>query len=524
MTVHRSSAYISKNKNIRPASTLCLPFAAYNREQPEKHWSLDGTMNYPIREGFMTKEKIRESVIAGSWYSDDPQTLKHEIARYLENADISSIEGEVVGLVAPHAGYMYSGGVAAHAYKTLKGRSFDSVIVLAPSHRAYFKGASVYPLGGYRTPLGIVPLDHETIALLLKHSPFIEYIPEADAQEHSLEIQLPFLQVVLRDFRLVPIVMATQSFDFCLKLANILAEVCKGRRVLIVASSDLSHYHSYKEAKQLDQLVIDRVSSFDPQGLSEALRKGECEACGAGPIITMMLTAQKLGADHAKVLHYANSGDITGDTRGVVGYMAAAIYKETGQTKSKHRERSEKVGVDLGLSQEEKETLRHIAYEAIRSRCLGKPFPKIPLTSPKFKEHRGAFVCLHKGKELRGCIGMIEGREPLHQTIRDMAVQAAFADPRFCALQPEELDQIDIEISVLTPLERIQNPSQIEIGKHGIWIRKGAYSGLLLPQVAIEQKWDRNTFLEWTCRKAGLQPDAWKEPDTEIYIFSADVF
>jgi hypothetical protein len=472
----------------------------------------------------MAAEKIRESVIAGSWYPGHPDALRKEVRGYIDRATAVSLKGDLIGLVAPHAGYIYSGGVAGHAYKLIEDRPFERVLILAPSHRAYFKGASVYSLGGFRTPLGVVPLDRELVDDLLEYPDLLRTIPEAHAEEHSLEIQLPFLQVVLKCFRLAPIVMADQSYEFCRQLAEVLSKVCRGKNVLLVASSDLSHYHPYQQAKQLDQTVMDRVSAFDPRELARDLSEGKCEACGGGPILTVMLAARELGANKAKVLHYANSGDVTGDSSRVVGYMAAALFSNPGQSKVRQRADGSRVGVDLGLSPEEKKTLVEIAHAAILSRCLGKPMPELPIESPKLKEKRGAFVCLHKGGDLRGCIGMIEAREPLHDTIRTMAVQAAFADPRFCALQPAELDEIHIEISVLTPLERIHDPAQIEVGKHGIYVRKSYHSGLLLPQVATENGWDRGQFLEWTCRKAGLSTSAWKDPSTEIFIFSADVF
>lgn len=470
----------------------------------------------------MAVEKIRESVIAGTWYPGQPETLKKEIENYLSRAEAASVPGELMGLVSPHAGYVYSGAVAAHAYKLLEKHPFERVLILAPSHRAAFKGASIYNLGGYQTPLGIVPLDREIILSLMEHTTIISYVPQAEAQEHSLEIQLPFLQMVLKNFMLTPIIMGDQSFEFCRQLAQAIAQVCRDKKVLLVASSDLSHYHSYQEAKRLDEIVLDRVNAFDPEGLSKSLRTGECEACGGGPVMTLMLAAQLLGADSAKVLHYANSGDVTRETREVVGYMSAAVFKA--QAGSEEKKEKAKVGVDLGLSDEEKKVLKKIANEAIRSRCLGIPIPEIEALSPKLEESRGAFVCIKKSGELRGCIGMIEGREPLHETIRHMAIQAAFSDPRFCALDKGELEQIDLEISVLTPLTRIEDPSQIEIGIHGLYIRRGRYSGLLLPQVATEQGWNRQQFLEWTCKKAGLPPNAWKEADTEIYAFSADIF
>jgi MEMO1 family protein len=322
--------------------------------------------------------------------------------------------------------------------------------------------------------------------------------------------------------------MGDQAFDNCKQLADAIATVCEGKRALLVASSDLSHFHTQAEARKLDQKVVERVNAFDAAGLTEDLRKGNCEACGGGPMATVMLAAKKLGANKAKVLHYANSGDVTGDSRSVVGYMAAVLYDNPGGGKGSSQQK-QKVGVDLGLSEEEKESLRELAYQTIRSRCLGEPLPDFSMPdlsaySQRLQEPRGAFVCVKKAGELRGCIGMIEGKGPLYQTIRDMAIQAAFSDPRFCALEPSELDEIEVEISVLTPMERIQRPSQIEIGKHGIYIRKGYHSGLLLPQVATENGWDREQFLQWTCKKAGLANNAWKSPDVELHIFSADVF
>lgn len=183
-----------------------------------------------------------------------------------------------------------------------------------------------------------------------------------------------------------------------------------------------------------------------------------------------------------------------------------------------------KTATDLGFSDEEKALLRRLAVQAIRSRCLGKPMPEIEIDSPRLKEPGAAFVCIHKGPDLRGCIGMIEPRAPLCETVKRMAVEAAFGDSRFCAVVSDELEDLDIEISVLTPMRLMDDPSEIEIGRHGLFVRRGFQSGILLPQVAIEQHWGREEFLKWTCRKAGLPERAWKAEDTEVYLFSADVF
>ncbi|NWF92876.1 MAG: AmmeMemoRadiSam system protein A [Syntrophaceae bacterium] len=183
-----------------------------------------------------------------------------------------------------------------------------------------------------------------------------------------------------------------------------------------------------------------------------------------------------------------------------------------------------KVGVDLGLSEEEKKTLHHIAKTVIENMARGRPVPEFSVNAPTLKENRGAFVSIHKKGQLRGCIGYIEGRGPLYKTVEEMAEAAAFRDPRFPPVTEKELKDLNIEISVLTPLRKISDINEIEVGKHGIYIKKGWYSGLLLPQVATENGWDRQTFLEHTCLKAGLPPNAWKDRTTEIYIFSADIF
>lgn len=275
----------------------------------------------------MSAEKIRESVIAGTWYTSDPVMLKRELAGYLDRANPPALEGKLVGLVAPHAGYRYSGGVAAWSYKLLSKDMFDRVLIMAPSHRAAFTGASISVADGYRTPLGIVPLDRELIDEFRKYSGLIQYNPPAESGEHSLEIQLPFLQVVLGAFRLTPLIMGTRAPEFCLSLSEIIAQTCGTKRVLLIASSDLSHYYPAETARRMDGVCLKLLEAFDPYALAIAVENQKTEACGAGPIITMMHAGRKLGANRCKVLNYANSGDVTGDTTGVVGYAAAAIYE-----------------------------------------------------------------------------------------------------------------------------------------------------------------------------------------------------
>ena len=468
-------------------------------------------------------KEIREPAVAGAFYPDQPDTLARDVKKYLENARKEKIEGEIIALVSPHAGYIYSGQVAAFAYKLIEGKTYDTVVVVAPSHRALFKGASIYDRGDYRTPLGVIPTDTELSKKMMEKWKEIQFLPEAHAQEHSLEVQLPFLQVVMKSFRLVPIVMEPYwTWESCGNLARAIAETVRGKKVLLVASTDLSHFHSYEKAVELDRIVLDRIDQFDPEGLNRDLKSNRAEACGGGPVVTIMLAAKALGANQGKAIKYLNSGDVTGDRGRVVGYGAGVFYKTAGGAEKMKGEK--KVGVDLGLNAEEKRQLHEIAKAVIENRAKGKPVPEFKVDAPILKENRGAFVTIQKKGQLRGCIGYIEGRGPLHKTIEEMAEAAAFRDPRFTPVKEKELPDLEIEISVLTPLQKITDVDEIEVGKHGIYIKKGWNSGLLLPQVATDYGWDRLTFLEHTCQKAGLPQNAWKERNTEIYIFSADIF
>jgi len=463
---------------------------------------------------------IRKPAVAGMFYPESPRILSQEVKEFLEKVPEEKIEGEIIALISPHAGYIYSGQIAACAYKLLEGKEFDSVIVIAPSHRAHFRGASIYHKGGYKTPLGIIPVDVELSKKIINQSDIIGYHAPAHTEEHSLEVQLPFLQTVLKDFNLVPIVMGEQDFHTCEILSQAIAATIKDKKVMIIASSDLSHFHDYDEAVRLDKVVIDHINAFDPEGFARDLTRGACEACGGGPVITAMLVAKKMGGDRGKSLKYANSGDVIGDKNRVVGYLAGVLYKGSKDLKNKN----EKGGVDLGLSDQEKRLLHQIVKITIEQKLKNKPVPKFDIPPGSLKEKRGAFVTLHENDRLRGCIGYIHPVKPLHETIQEMAVSAAFSDPRFRPVTKKEFKNLDIEISVLTPLRKISDIREIEVGKHGIYITREYHSGLLLPQVATEYGWDRNTFLEHTCEKAGLYKYDWKDKDIEIFIFSADIF
>jgi hypothetical protein len=460
-------------------------------------------------------QSIRPPAVAGAFYTDDPDDLAAQIKAFLNHVPPKTLPGTITALIAPHAGFIYSGQVAAHAYKLIEGKTFDTVVVIAPSHHYPLRGASVYPRGAYQIPLGLISINEKLAEQLIETSDLFSYVKQAHVKEHSLEVQLPFLKTVLGDFKLLPVVMGANDFSTCQAIAESLYQTVKDQSVLIVASTDLSHFHPYQQAVSLDQVVLDYVKSYDPEGLFKAISSRKCEACGADPLVTTMLLAHKLGANRSEVLTYANSGDVSGDKTQVVGYMAAVLYKDAHPGKT---------GTDLGLTDGEKDILHTIARTAIESKCLAHNYPAINITSQTLKEKRGAFVTLHKKGNLRGCIGYIRPQKPLHQTIREMALAAAFQDSRFKPVTKSELKDLEIEISVLTPLKRISSIDEIKVGKHGIYIMKDFHSGILLPQVATENSWDRETFLEHTCTKAGLPDTAWKEKNTEIYIFSADIF
>ena len=270
------------------------------------------------------KSKIRRSVIAGSWYPGTAGALRDTLRGFLENVESQRLPGELMALIAPHAGYVYSGQVAAYAYKQLENTGYNRVVVISPVHRVFVVQFAVTSADFYETPLGTVAVDAEAVESLGRSIP-IQCVTRDE--EHSLEIQIPFLQHMLGDFRLTPIMMGDQSWEASEQLAEALAAWIGSERVLLVASSDLSHFHSYRIAVDLDSIVGERIEAYDPRGLSEALESRRTEACGGGPMVATMLASQALGADAATVLKYANSGDVTGDRSSVVGYLSAAIHK-----------------------------------------------------------------------------------------------------------------------------------------------------------------------------------------------------
>ena len=273
-------------------------------------------------------QKIRHPAVAGMFYSEKKISLDQDVAMVLEESREIDVKGDIIGMVVPHAGYIYSGGVAARAYRQLVDSDIEIVVVIAPSHCEYFTEISIYDGFAYATPLGTLPVDKELAQQLTEQSPQIVLSEKGHRfEEHALEVQLPFLQKVIENFRFVPIVMGEHSQDNITSLANGLSQVLHGKRALIVASSDLSHFYNDEKANVLDQVVVDDIENFDDDKLFRDLQSGECEMCGGGPVVAAMKACKQLGATKSQVLLYRNSGDITGDRDEVVGYLSAIFIK-----------------------------------------------------------------------------------------------------------------------------------------------------------------------------------------------------
>ncbi len=469
---------------------------------------------------------IRPPAVAGQFYPDRPSELRLQVEDMLSRAPDVEAEEEVRGLVAPHAGYPYSGQTAAAAYRQVRGKPYDLVVVMAPSHREACDEVSIFPGEGYETPLGVVPVDREVADALSRAEPRLRLSPAghrvmsaggltgALRGEHAVEVQIPFLQVALPNLRIVPIIMDNRSLETCRRLADALVRSTEGRNVLIVASSDLYHGYDYDECVISDACTLSKIEAFDPQRFSTDLDIGRVQACGGGPILALMLAAEQMGAGRAKVVSHTNSNDVVGKQGDyVVGYGAALFY----DLPAEEPQQQELTGADrIALGQ--------IAREAVGQTVLGNTPEEPALQAPGLSCMRGAFVTLRTRRKLRGCIGDIRGNERLGITIQKMAIAAASRDPRFPPLSEAELADLKIEISVLSPMQRVTAPSEIEIGRDGLWIRRGNDQGILLPQVALEHGWDRTEFLTHTCLKAQLPPTAWQHPDTEIWAFSAEIF
>ena len=461
---------------------------------------------------------VRPATQAGRFYESDARLLGHEVDSLLARHAQRTGDEDVAALIVPHAGYYFSGNVAASAYARLHPeKKYKRIFLLGPSHHEWLDGASVNAeVDYYATPLGNVKVDRETARQLIQADSVFSYQPKAHDREHCLEVQLPFLQRHLGEVPpIVPIIISTNDFSKLKRMAEVLKPWFTDENLFII-SSDFSHYPSYTDACEVDAKTGEAVASGDVEQFIATIeanaRSGKrnlaTSACGEFPIITLMLMLN--GQYQVKHIMYQNSGDIGDhDHSRVVGYHSFAVVRKSG----------------FSLSDEEKDMLKKIAYESIKDSLDGKNIAQPALNSKlsALNCKCGAFVSLHKQGRLRGCIGHFGEDVPLHEIVAEMARAAAFEDPRFPPVHREELGDIDIEISVLTPMRRIQSLDEFQLHKHGIYIRKGYRSGTFLPQVADEVNWTKEEFVGHCSQdKAGLGWDGWR--DAELYVYEAIVF
>jgi AmmeMemoRadiSam system protein B/AmmeMemoRadiSam system protein A len=452
------------------------------------------------------RHNVRAGAVAGMFYPGAPDELRQMVRAFIKDARGVKAPGKIRGLVSPHAGYIYSGIVAAAGYRQIA-PSTRTVILLGPSHRVPLRGASIPEVQAYRTPLGDVRL--AGLASTLSRLPGLKSVPEAHLKEHGLEVQLPFLQVMLKGFEIVPIL--TNSSD-PKALATALAPHID-EDTLVVASSDLSHYYSYETAAALDRICTTAISNCNLSDMPL------CEACGKQAVLTLMHMA-KIKGWQGILVEYRNSGDTAGGKNRVVGYASIA-FVDRKEMISTMKER---------LSTKDRKALLRLARSAIEARLVkGAKVERPQQVSSVLNEARGCFVTLHKHGQLRGCIGTIEPIYPLLECVEKNAQSAAFDDLRFSRLSADELNEIDIEVSVLSVPEALSFKDGEDLkGKlkpnvHGVILSRGAHRSTFLPQV-WKQLPAKEEFLEHLCLKGGLPPKAWQDPETKVEVYEAEVF
>ncbi len=504
----------SSMKRLHPSTILCLgAFALFG--------SLVACSN-PEQSG------TRQAAAAGSFYPSNPATLKLAIKQFLEDAPTFNLKTPIA-ILAPHAGYVYSGQICADAYRQVMGGKFDTVVILGVNHTTGgFHGVSLGDYHAFRTPLGDAPIDREFVSALLNECKDCNQDREVHAKEHSIEVQVPFIQTVFPQAKIVPAIIHPPDPELCNRFGEALAKVIKNRRALIVISTDLSHYPSAGDAVKVDRATLETIAKLDPMQFASLMRNLKASnlgtrACGEAAILAGLKAAKSLGAKSAIVAGYANSGDVSiEDQSRVVGYGAMAFAGDE-RAGAQVMEQVEPPSAATPLKDSEKKALLVFARKAIQQKITTQMVPLARNLPARMLFPQGAFVTLRKDGELRGCIGHIAPDYELGKTIGAMAIHAAFNDPRFTALQKSELNHIEIEISVLSPMKSIKNYEEIVLGRDGALLTKGSHSAVFLPQVATENNWNRSEMLDHLCNKAGLPTGCWKR-DADFKVFQADVF
>lgn len=468
----------------------------------------------------------REPVVAGRFYPSSENELRNSLNDYFNNVEPHTVEGTVRAVIVPHAGYVFSGEVAAHGFNQVPANKiFDNIFILGSSHYAYFNGASIYNVGNYRTPLGKVKVNVELANELIDKYPCFSYEPEAHHKEHSLEVQIPFIQSHFKTVpSIIPIIIGTQQLSTIEKIAEALKPYFN-KKNLFVISTDFSHYPSYLDAVQADENTANAIIKNDPREFLKAIKENkkqdfenlQTSICGWTSVLSLLhITEGQKNIEYTKVL-YRNSGDQPfGSKDRVVGYYSLVITEKDNLSKTEK---------DFSLSEEDKKKLLEIARNAISTHAINGRIPALEESklSDALKTATGAFVSLHKYDKLRGCIGRFQAADPLYKVVQEMAVASAFQDHRFPPVTPDEIPELTIEISVLTPMKRIQNINEIKIGRHGVYMVKGSQHGTFLPQVATETGWDLEHFLGHCARdKAKIGWDGWKSAD--LFVYEAEIF
>lgn len=464
---------------------------------------------------------MRKSVYEGRFYPENPDDLKAVIQDYTERAAKTPLDipadRNLKALILPHAGYIYSGWTAAHAARVLESQSFKKIIIMGPDHRVGFSGCAISDVQAYATPLGSVPLHPDARRLHQDFSRLFKSVPESDAMEHAIEVQLPFLQYYLRNFSIIPLVMGPGEEE---QYADAISGLVDAD-TLIVVSSDLSHYLTYDQSTAMDKETLHHILNRDVEFLS----KHRDRACGIIPL--SVLTRLALARNWTPVLlHYSNSGDTAGPRDRVVGYAAVAYFENPSPP-------PQSLKGNAFMDKEHGEMLLKLARKTIadRLRLVFSEDPSLAqaLNDPAFSAPRGTFVTLTKNHQLRGCIGNLSADKPIREGIRENALHAAFDDPRFPPLSKDEFKNIVIEISLLTEPQKLEFTDGTDLlaklrpGVDGVILRKGPYSATFLPQV-WDQLPDKAAFLSHLCAKAGLSSDEWRRPGLEVSTYQVQYF
>ncbi|MBP5638143.1 MAG: AmmeMemoRadiSam system protein B [Victivallales bacterium] len=469
-----------------------------------------------------TSLKIRPSRFAGSFYSGDSHELRNELESRLASSPV--IEGgvKVVSAAVPHAGYVFSADIAAPVFKALQGADFDTVVIIGHDFGDHAPGIiAVLPdYDAFRTPLGDVMVDREMCEALLAADKRIVMNNRVHDMEHTVEVQLPWLKIIRPEAKIVPAMFGEVTPEHCRRFAELIAETAGERKVLVLSSTDMSHYPTKESSRQLDKKTVSYAESFDIEGLCSWRSHGEWERhsgvvtpiCSAGGLATAMLWAQMHGKAVAKVMKRGNSGDASGDDDRTVGYASMVFVVAEDDKK------------EFSVS---KEIQRHLLNLARTTILHGTECRRVEIpisTDAELQQPAAVFVTLHKNGRLRGCIGTTQASMPLERAVVEYALAAAFQDPRFPEVTADELKDIVIEISILSPMRRVKSAEEIIPGKHGVVAKQGRRCGLFLPQV-WEQLPDKEQFLGYLCaEKAGLPYNAWQSPETELSVFTVVAF